>query len=470
MRELCPRIEGDGCSMVREKALYVCRECGYETHRWMGRCPSCQNWNSIEEERIPKVADKNLSWFREAGEIKQLNEVDLVGEERFSTGISEFDRVLGGGVVPGSAVLVGGDPGIGKSTLLLQAALKMASRGLKVQYVTGEESLKQVKMRSERLGLSQAPLVVQAETEYSRIASQLTRFNPQVVVIDSIQTIMKGELGSLPGSPVQLREVTASLIQLAKSRGIIFFIVGHVTKEGILAGPRLLEHMVDCVLYFEGERYQSFRVLRSVKNRFGSTNEMGVFTMETRGLVEVKNPSAYFLSQRPAGVAGSVVVPTMEGSRPLLVELQALATPCYHGGNPRRAFTGVDYNRVTLIIAVLEKRLGLMLYSSDIFVNAVGGVKVMEPAADLGVALSIVSSYRDKPLAPHTMVFGEIGLTGEIRPVSRVEERLREGIKLGFSRCIMPGDNFQIKSGEIEKSLEMIKVSNLAQALNYALA
>jgi len=321
--------------------------------------------------------------------------------------------------------------------------------------------------------LSQVPLLVLAETEYNRIAQHISRERPAVVVIDSIQTAMKSELGNVPGSLIQIREVTASLVQLAKTEGVTFFIVGHVTKEGTLAGPRLLEHMVDCVLYFEGERYQSFRILRGVKNRFGSTNEMGIFTMDEKGLLEVNNPSALFLNQRPQeNVPGSVVVPVMEGTRPLLVELQGLVTPLYVGGSPRRTSTGLDYNRVVLVIAVLEKRVGLQLYSADIFVNAVGGVRIAEPAADLGVALSLASSSREKPLLPQTLVLGEIGLTGEVRPVGRVEERLKEGSKMGFVRCIMPRGNLEgsyfSSRDQLEKDLELVGVSTLHQALKEA--
>ncbi len=458
--------------MPKKKVIFVCQQCGYEAHKWMGRCPNCQSWSTMLEESFPEVVPENMSRLGEAGDLKRLDEIESLDEERYLTGIMELDRVLGGGAVAGTVILVGGDPGIGKSTLLLQAALGLASRGSKVLYVSGEESPGQVKMRAKRLCSYQAPLMVLAETEYNRIASHIVKYNPQVVIIDSIQTIMKGELGNVPGSVVQVREITASLVQLAKSKQIIFFIVGHVTKEGILAGPRLLEHMVDCVLYFEGERYQNFRILRSVKNRFGATNEIGIFTMESCGLQEVQNPSALFLNQRPASVAGSVVVPSMEGSRPLLVEIQGLVTPSYFGGTPRRTSTGLDFNRVAIIIAVLEKRAGLQLYNCDIFINVVGGVKIMEPAADLGAALSIASSFMDKPVQTKVMMVGEIGLTGEVRPVNRMEERLREGAKMGFNRCILPRGNisstFITSMKELEKNLEMIGVSTLAQALNLA--
>ncbi len=459
--------------MAKQRKIFVCRECGHELHKWMGRCPACQSWNSMEEESVREPAPPNLARLRKPVEPVGLPDIEMGEGGRLQTGMAELDRTLGGGAVPGTTILVGGDPGIGKSTLMLQAALRYAARGEKALYVTGEESLQQVKMRADRLGLSQVPLLVLAETEYNRIAQHISRERPAVVVIDSIQTAMKSELGNVPGSLIQIREVTASLVQLAKTEGVTFFIVGHVTKEGTLAGPRLLEHMVDCVLYFEGERYQSFRILRGVKNRFGSTNEMGIFTMDEKGLLEVNNPSALFLNQRPQeNVPGSVVVPVMEGTRPLLVELQGLVTPLYVGGSPRRTSTGLDYNRVVLVIAVLEKRVGLQLYSADIFVNAVGGVRIAEPAADLGVALSLASSSREKPLLPQTLVLGEIGLTGEVRPVGRVEERLKEGSKMGFVRCIMPRGNLEgsyfSSRDQLEKDLELVGVSTLHQALKEA--
>ncbi len=451
--------------MAREKIHYVCQECGYKAYKWMGYCPDCRGWNSMQEKTLTKSGGVSTRRPGEAASIQPLDQITSSGEQRMLTGLNELDRVLGGGAVPGSVILVGGDPGIGKSTLLLQAAVGMAARGCRVLYVTGEESLQQVKMRAERLGNARVPLDVLAETDYDRIAGQLDQTKPAVVILDSIQTVQKSELGGVPGSVVQVREVTASLLQLAKSSQIVFFIVGHVTKEGTIAGPRLLEHMVDCVLYFEGDRYQSFRVLRGVKNRFGSTNEMGVFTMESHGLVEVANPSAYFLSQKPLGVPGSVVVPVLEGTRPLLVEIQCLATPSYSGGSPRRTVTGVDFNRVALIIAVLEKKIGLQLHNCDIFVNVVGGVRVLEPAVDLGVAISMVSSFRDKPVLSETLVFGEVGLTGEVRPVAKVEERIREGMKMGFMRCILPGGNMKSGSGSFTKGLELYEVSSLLQAL-----
>ena len=457
--------------MTREKLVYICRQCGYEASKWLGRCPGCQSWNSMLEEVITPLPAGGVVQS-ESGNARQLNMIESLHEERFRTGIAELDRVLGGGAVPGSTILVGGDPGIGKSTLLLQAALGLVSQGYRVLYVTGEESLTQIKIRAERLRLTHIPAMILAETEYSRIAAGIGKYEPQVVVVDSIQTTMKSELGNVPGSVVQVREITASLVQMAKNRGIIFFIVGHVTKEGVLAGPRLLEHMVDCVLYFEGDRYQNFRLLRSIKNRFGATNEIGIFTMEAAGLQEVPNPSSLFLTERPLGGAGSVVVPVMEGTRPLLVEIQGLVTPAYFNGPPRRTVTGLDYNRVAIIIAVLEKRTGLQLYKCDVFINVVGGVKILEPAVDLGVALCLASSLRERAVLRQTMFVGEIGLTGEVRPVSRMEERLKEGAKMGFHYCIMPRGNLtaslQSTVKKADENLELIGVSTLAEALQFA--
>ncbi|NMB41082.1 MAG: DNA repair protein RadA [Firmicutes bacterium] len=461
--------------MSKKKSVFICRQCGYEAYKWLGRCPNCQGWSTMQEEILSDGFAKNVPILEEAaGDLKRLDEIESLAESRFLTGINELDRVLGGGAVAGTVILVGGDPGIGKSTLLLQAALGLASREKEVLYVTGEESLGQIKMRAARLcSLPVPPLKVLAETEYSRVVSHIVKHHPQVVIIDSVQTMIKSELNNVPGSIVQIREITASLVQLAKKKQIIFFLVGHVTKEGTLAGPRLLEHMVDCVLYFEGERYQNFRILRGVKNRFGATNEIGIFTMESDGLQDVQNPSALFLSRQPSGIAGSAVVPSMEGSRPLLVEIQGLVTPSYFGGTPRRTSTGLDPNRVAIIIAVLEKRAGLQLYDCDIFINVVGGVRIIEPAVDLGVALCIASSFRDKPVQTGMMVVGEIGLTGEVRPVSRVEERLKEGEKMGFNHCILPRDNIggtvisKVKKEKLD--LGILEVATLAEALDLAI-
>lgn len=456
--------------MAKDKRIFICHSCGYKTYKWAGYCPACKE-DTLVEEIVPAAGKKSAPL--PGVEPALLAEIPSLEEKRLCTGLDELDRVLGGGAVPGSVILVGGDPGIGKSTLLLQAALGLVAQGLSVLYVTGEESLAQLKMRAARLGFSGESLLVLADTDYDRIASGIAGTEPRVVVIDSIQTMMKSELGGAPGSIIQLRDVTASLVQLAKTRQITFFLIGHVTKEGILAGPRVLEHMVDCVLNFEGDRYQSFRLLRAAKNRYGSTNELGIFTMEAGGLMEVRNPSALFLSERPAAAPGSAVVPVMEGSRPLLVEVQGLVSQNYGVGIPRRTATGLDGNRVSLLVAVLEKRLGLPLYNCDIFINVVGGVKIMEPAVDLAVAVSLVSSYRDRPIAGMTMLIGEVGLTGEVRTVSRLEERLREGIKMGFDRCLLPRGNLRSSTGlngYSKKELEIVPVSSLAEALDLSLA
>lgn len=424
----------------------------------------------MEEKILP--AGKGPRAPGEGGKVQPLDQVTPLERERLLTGMAELDRVLGGGAVPGSVVLVGGDPGIGKSTLLLQAAMGLVSRGLQVIYITGEESLAQLKIRASRLGLSGESLLVLADTEYSRIEANINSEVPQVVVIDSIQTVMKNELGGVPGSVIQIREVTASLVQLAKNKGITFFIIGHVTKEGVLAGPRILEHMVDCVLNFEGDRYQSFRILRAAKNRFGSTSELGIFTMEMEGLLEVQNPSALFISERPLNAPGSAVVPVMEGNRPLLVEVQGLVSPNYGGGNPRRNATGLDVNRASLLMAVLEKRVGLPLATCDVFINVVGGVRIMEPAVDLAVALALASSYRDRLIKSRTMLVGEVGLTGEVRPVGRLEERLQEGLKMGFTSCLLPAGikhSSFLKEKQYKKELEIIPVATLAEALDLAL-
>lgn len=481
MRSTCPtcvpmpgnrrQVKGKK-KMGKEKVKYICRQCGYEAYKWMGRCPGCQSWNSMSKEAFSPAGTGQPNRSGEPENSRLLNVIEPLAEERLYTGIEELDRVLGGGAVPGTTILVGGDPGIGKSTLLLQAALGLVSQGHKVLYITGEESLPQIRMRADRLRLAHLPALILAETEYSRIAASIAKHNPRIAVLDSIQTTVKSELGNVPGSVIQVREITASLVQLAKSRGIIFFIIGHVTKEGALAGPRLLEHMVDCVLYFEGERYQNFRLLRSIKNRFGATNEIGIFTMESQGLQEVLNPSSLFLTERPASGAGAVVVPVMEGTRPLLVEIQGLVTPTYFNGPPRRIATGLDYNRVAIIIAVLEKRAGLQLYKCDIFINVVGGVKIGEPAMDLGVAVCLNSSLRNQAIMHQTMFVGEVGLTGEIRPVNRVEERLKEGAKMGFCYCVLPRGNLTanllatLKEGD--RKLKLVGVSTLTEAFRFA--
>ncbi|MHB8984998.1 MAG: DNA repair protein RadA [Eubacteriales bacterium] len=448
---------------MRVKTTFYCQECGQRSTRWLGRCPGCGAWNSLveEKENRPQKGPEP----RERGNLPcPVTEVpgdDLV---RVSTGTGEMDRTLGGGVVPGSLVLVGGDPGIGKSTLLLQVAHHI-SRQLKVLYVSGEESDRQIRLRAERLGAFSPDLLLLTETDVDAVEQSLKDLLPPVVVIDSIQTMYKGDVGSAPGSVGQVRECSAQLMRLAKSTGISIFLVGHVTKEGMIAGPRVLEHMVDVVLYLEGDRHQSYRILRCVKNRFGSTNEIGIFDMQGKGLAEVANPSGMFLlNQAHRDVPGSAVVASLEGTRPLLVEIQALVSPCGYG-MPRRMTAGVDHNRVSLIVAVLEKRVGLHLGGNDIYVNAVGGVKLMEPAVDLGIALALASSFRDIPVDPYLAAAGEIGLTGELRSVSGAEKRAREASLLGFQRFLLPGP----VTSDAPEGIAVIYAGTLSEAIEAAL-
>jgi len=449
---------------MRVKIRYNCQECGHQSTRWFGRCPGCGAWNSLVEE-INQPAGATAT----AGTGGQLplpvTEVPALAEDRFPTELAELDRVLGGGIVPGSLILVGGDPGIGKSTLMLQAAHQL-SRRLQVLYVSGEESARQVRLRADRLGALSPGLLLLCETDLDAVESQLRRLAPPVAIIDSIQTMYKAGIPSAPGSVGQVRECAAQLMRLAKTTGISIFLVGHVTKEGTLAGPRVLEHMVDTVLYMEGDRRQFFRVLRGMKNRFGSTHEIGVFEMSGKGLVEVANPSALFLIQRSRpDVPGSVIVAALEGTRPLLVEIQALVSPTGYGV-PRRMTAGVDYNRVALIAAVLEKRMGLNLGSQDLYVNAVGGVKLDEPAVDLAIACALVSSFRDVPVDPVLACAGEVGLTGELRPVTGAEKRIKEAFKMGFSRFLTAS---RTAVPEPEENPGIFTADTLAGALELAL-
>ncbi|USG66018.1 DNA repair protein RadA [Brevibacillus ruminantium] len=450
--------------MSKYKTKYACQECGYESPKWMGKCPGCNSWNTMVEEVSVKAASRHESLH---GGQKQtavpLTEVAGEEEPRMDTTIGELNRVLGGGLVPGSMVLVGGDPGIGKSTLLLQTSFTLAHQGAKVLYVSGEESAKQIKLRADRLGMSTPPMYVLSENDLDLIEQHIAQIEPQVLIIDSIQTVFHPAVQSAAGSVAQVRETTSQLMRIAKGKGIATFIVGHVTKEGSIAGPRMLEHMVDAVLYFEGERHNTFRILRAVKNRFGSTNEIGIFEMKEKGLEEVGNPSEIFLAERPVGVAGSTVVASMEGTRPVLVELQALVAPTSFV-TPRRMATGVDHQRVAMIMAVLEKRVGLMLQNQDAYVNVAGGVRLDEPAVDLAVAVSIASSFRDHATNPHDVVIGEVGLTGEVRGVSRIEQRIREAHKLGFKRVIIPSKN--IRGLDVPPDIEVIGVSNISEALH----
>jgi DNA repair protein RadA/Sms len=449
--------------MAKTKTHFVCQSCGYQMPKWLGRCPGCQEWNTFVEERIieEKQPERDLLGFESSAIPVPLNEIKGEEKERLTIGMGEFDRVLGGGIVLGSLVLVGGDPGIGKSTLLLQAMNQLAASGAKVLYVSGEESLQQTKMRANRLGVSSAQLFVVSETSLEKILQDIQSLRPSTVVVDSIQTIYSTDLPSTPGSIGQVREASSRLLYLAKHLGIPIFLIGHVTKEGFIAGPKVLEHMVDTVLYIEGDANQAFRILRAVKNRFGSTNEIGVFEMKDSGLVEVANPSEYFLSERVQHASGSVVMPCIEGSRPILIELQALVVPT-HFGAPRRTAQGVDGSRISLMAAVMEKRLGLPLLSHDIFVNIAGGMKVEEPGVDLGIIASIASSFRDKLIDPETVVFGEVGLGGEVRGISQPEVRVKESSRLGFKRCLLPKQNQDKMKGI--KGIELIGVRTIQEA------
>jgi len=420
-----------------KKSIFFCQNCGNEEAKWLGQCPACKEWNSFVEEQVNKTVGREMVKAVDEALVTTLSHVSVERQERMTTGIGELDRVLGGGVVPGSLVLVGGDPGIGKSTLLLQVCQQLAGVKQKVLYISGEESLAQIKLRANRIGEFGEELLLLCETNLSIICGVIEKHRPAFVVIDSIQTMYNEEVSSAPGSVTQVRESTHILMQLAKGMGISIFIVGHVTKEGVVAGPRVLEHMVDTVLYFEGDRHASYRILRGVKNRFGSTNEIGVFEMRQSGLAEVKNPSEFMLSGKPENASGSVVACSMEGTRPILIEIQALVCQS-NFGIPRRTATGTDYNRVNLLMAVLEKRVGLHMSNYDAYVNIAGGIKMNEPAIDLGIVMALISSYRNQPLDEKMIVFGEVGLSGEVRAVSMPEQRVQEAKKLGFESCVMP--------------------------------
>ncbi len=452
--------------MAKLKTKFSCQQCGYETPKWMGKCPGCASWNTLVEEiEETKKYSGSRNVSGKANKAMPIGLVQSGQEPRMDAGMEELNRVLGGGMVPGSLILVGGDPGIGKSTILLQMSHYLANSKHKVLYISGEESTKQTKLRAERLGANSEELFVLSETDLDRIEGEIDEIQPRVVVIDSIQTVYHPSVTSAPGSVSQVRECTAHFMRIAKSKEIAIVIVGHVTKQGDIAGPRLLEHMVDSVLYFEGERHNTYRILRSVKNRFGSTHEIGIFEMLDKGLQEVANPSELFLSER-SKAAGSTVVASMEGTRPVLVELQALVTPTSFP-SPRRMATGVDYNRVALIMAVLEKRVGMLLQNQDAYVNVAGGIRLDEPAIDLAIAISLASSFRDRATLPDDVVLGEIGLTGEVRGVSRIEQRVKEAAKLGFKRVIIPHKN--ITGWEYPKGIEIVPVKTVEEALREAL-
>lgn len=448
--------------------VFFCQECGHESSKWLGQCPACKQWNTLVEEKV-QVTGSGMGGASKTAAVKEapvpvnIGSISLQDKERMTTGIAELDRVLGGGIMQGSLILVGGDPGIGKSTLLLQTCRHLSLMERRVLYISGEESLKQIKLRAMRIGEFRDNMLLLCETNLSLIGEAIRRTNPEVVIIDSIQTMYQEEVSSSPGSVSQVREATNVFLQIAKGLGISIFIVGHVTKEGTVAGPRVLEHMVDTVLYFEGDRYASYRILRGVKNRFGSTNEIGVFEMRREGLVEVENPSEYMLSGKPVGASGSVVVCSIEGTRPILIEIQALV--CHTNfGIPRRQTTGTDFNRVNLLMAVLEKRIGLQIGDCDAYVNIAGGMKVNEPALDLGILMAIVSSFKNRAVDEKTLVFGEVGLSGEVRAVTMAGQRVLEAKKLGYDTVVMPRVN--LEGMEPVKGIKVIGVGGIGEAID----
>ncbi|HEO8608635.1 TPA: DNA repair protein RadA [Streptococcus suis] len=449
-------------TIAKKKTTFVCQSCEYHSPKYLGRCPNCGSWSSfVEEVEVAEVKNERVSLTGEKTRPMKLNEVSSIQVARTKTNMEEFNRVLGGGVVPGSLVLIGGDPGIGKSTLLLQVSTQLSTIGT-VLYVSGEESTQQIKLRAERLGDIDSEFYLYAETNMQSIRTEIEKIKPDFLIIDSIQTIMSPDISSVQGSVSQVREVTNELMQIAKTNNIATFIVGHMTKEGTLAGPRTLEHMVDTVLYFEGERQHTFRILRAVKNRFGSTNEIGIFEMQSQGLVEVLNPSEVFLEERLDGATGSAIVVTMEGTRPILAEVQALVTPTMFG-NAKRTTTGLDFNRASLIMAVLEKRAGLLLQNQDAYLKSAGGVKLDEPAIDLAVAVALASSYKDKPTNPQECFIGEIGLTGEIRRVNRIEQRINEAAKLGFTKVYAPKNS--LIGIKVPKEITVVGVTTIGEVL-----
>lgn len=448
--------------MAKKKKVFFCQNCGHEENAWLGQCPVCKEWSTFVEEQVVSGKDVTISRQAREAEIHSLDQVEIGEDTRIYTGLKELDRVLGGGIVPGSLILVGGDPGIGKSTLLLQVCRNLAEEK-EVLYVSGEESLTQIKLRANRMGKFSSNLKLLCETSLDIIKNVIEKKRPEIVIIDSIQTMYNEEVGTAPGSVSQVRESTNILMQLAKGLGISVFIVGHVTKEGTVAGPRVLEHMVDTVLYFEGDRHASYRILRGVKNRFGSTNEIGVFEMCREGLAEVENPSEYMLSGKPENASGSVVACTMEGTRPILIEIQALVCKS-NFAVPRRTANGTDYNRVNLLMAVLEKRMGFALNEYDAYVNIAGGIRMNEPAADLGIVMAIVSSYRNRVIDEKMIVFGEVGLSGEVRAVNMPEQRVAEAKKLGFKTCVLPEVSLKNLKEDFSE-IKMIGVKTISDAI-----
>ncbi len=448
--------------MKKIKTAFFCQNCGHQSLKWLGKCPSCEEWNRFAEEEIRAIDPAGPAGIEFNESPLPIDEIVADEKERMTTGIAEMDRVLGGGIVNGSVTLVGGDPGIGKSTLLLQVVHNLAEKDLKILYISGEESAKQIKLRGKRIGASSKNLFVLVEIDLDNIVKHIKEISPRAVVIDSIQTMYSPVLTSAPGSVGQVRESSARLILLAKKTGIPVFLVGHVTKDGSIAGPKVLEHMVDTVLYFEGDSSHAYRIIRAIKNRFGPTNEIGVFEMSSNGLNEVANPSAFFLTERPEGAPGSVVVPSIEGTRPILIEIQSLVNPTSFG-MPRRTAIGVDHNRVALLAAVMDKMCGFRLSGHDIFINVAGGMKVDEPAVDMGIVASMASSFLDKPIDKGTVVFGEVGLAGEVRGISQMDVRIKESARMGFVRCIMPQTSSRNVSAE--KKMECIRVNSLKKLL-----
>jgi len=449
----------------KNKTVFFCGNCGQQAPKWLGRCPACGEWNTFAEEELQNEFAAKTSDFGFNGVPQSIEAIEAREGERLQTGIAELDRVLGGGIVGGSAILIGGDPGIGKSTLLLQVFQRLAEKGLSVLYISGEESARQIKLRGRRLGATAKELLILVEVELESILARLTEVKPAVAVIDSIQTIYSSVFSSAPGSVGQVREAAGKLILFAKKSGIPIFMVGHVTKDGAIAGPKILEHMVDTVLYFEGDSGHAYRIVRCIKNRFGPTHEIGVFEMRDNGLAEVTNPSAFFLAERPEGAAGSVVVPSMEGTRPILVEVQSLVSATSFG-MPRRTAIGVDHNRVSLLTAVMDKICGIHVADSDIFINVAGGVKIDETAVDLGIVSAIVSSFLNRPVASGTAVFGEVGLTGEIRGVSQSEFRIKEAARMGFKRCIFPGSRQpEVMLADKSLCIELVPIRSLDELI-----
>ena len=450
------------------RTVYACQQCGSQSRKWLGKCPDCGAWNSYVEERERAVGSHQTTVSRAGLKLRDAHpvsfaEIETQVDVREVTGIEEFDRVLGGGIVPGSLVLIGGAPGIGKSTLLIAVADKLSKLYGKVLYISGEESERQIKLRGERLGLNPDSLFLLAETNLEKIFDEINRLEPRAIIVDSVQTVYSEKIESAPGSVSQVREAAGQFLLLAKNLTVPVFLIGHITKEGSIAGPKALEHIVDTVLYFEGERYHNHRILRAAKNRFGAANELGIFEMTGQGLVGVPNPSELFLSERPLGVSGSAVLAAMEGTRPMLVEIQALVSSSKYGTG-RRTTQGIEINRVALLVAMLEKRVGLMMSGDDIFVNLVGGMSLDEPATDLGIVAAVVSSFRNIPINPHTIVFGELGLAGEVRATSQANFRLREAARLGFRRAVIPQNNM---SGlESDDRVEIIGVRSIVEALD----